>query len=1021
MPIKKSARYETQVRNLFRNFFNYKASHRASSSGHNRPYWKEFQAVRRLTSSTDASRLYTIVEQNKHYPFQGLGNTFPHDKNRFIDSRLAPLTPLGLSKELSLQTARLNFYKDQVCASLKGIVTVNDALRREEWAGAIRNVNIHRSLFGESYILLKKELLATLGHGGLSALSAIYKEKSAGFEKTAYSVVIHSIYDLIDPTFDPVRAARFWLDQTSHDRERDWWSRPIEFELFPFAVNRDRLAAALLRINALSLIDLTFCLWRSSALRSEWPDLSSAFRDLDIDIKSCLAENFSETCVNPISCYQIAAEQELDKELFRYGYIYSEYLNAARWFSEMQSLIFRDQLSDMQFDRRWYFTENLSSLTEGLLLNLGSRSDTFSADEIFASPFGNRIGQIRRHQMLYSVACAELLRSKGALIEGEMLVSLLAQASDLQAYLSTDDLDAVQNLDAVRASSLLQFLVAELWYQKTRDGDKELDRRIHFMDAVSHSTCPSIPLFIESLATLNKEVAIRTARICSRRFIERLFLLVASVKEVLENRLALCVWLSEHEKPTPESYREEQEALLREIENLDARSDLDSTRVHVDEEGLREWFSDKHGASVNRYVQTVLAEGKHVANESFLNYFSNYKENESLIASSSIGSDFILLEIVEDTLKVFASDRAFGLDSYLSRRIRHGSLRGHLITPIDRAIRRFEETSKELSETPTASETEAFLSEWRAFVLKLIDDARQRVIQIRSSEHPEGLIRATWRLTVNVPHLDALAGRVRSRVLETHGKYDFFPDVHALCWDCLEPDLAQLRLFASKDFLHRAVNELASSWHQLPAKSQQATASIANELRATLINRVQDVCGWFSRPVFRRDNYDLRTLVKTTFSVIRDLDDNYLFTEQIRMPKDIPVSRGTFDVIGDVLFVLIGNAARHGLKGGVVSVSASYSPTDPNLIALVVGSEFRPERASDDFERIKLALTSKKRSDFDRAAVEEGFSGLRKTVGLLSRIRYPGTYMKAEGDESFHNLDLTILVPWDIALKRGSS
>jgi hypothetical protein len=72
-------------------------------------------------------------------------------------------------------------------------------------------------------------------------------------------------------------------------------------------------------------------------------------------------------------------------------------------------------------------------------------------------------------------------------------------------------------------------------------------------------------------------------------------------------------------------WREELEALERELGNLDARSDLDSTRVHVDEDSLREWFNETQKANVARYVQTAIAEGPDAAFESLVNYYSNQR------------------------------------------------------------------------------------------------------------------------------------------------------------------------------------------------------------------------------------------------------------------------------------------------------------------------------------------------------------------------------------------------------------
>ena len=147
-------------------------------------------------------------------------------------------------------------------------------------------------------------------------------------------------------------------------------------------------------------------------------------------------------------------------------------------------------------------------------------------------------------------------------------------------------------------------------------------------------------------------------------------MVMTSIKDVLETRLEVCRWLISRNIESDDNLNEEYHAVERELANLDARSDLDSTRVHVDEESLREWFKVTHFSDVTRYIQNVVAEGPETTFVPLLSFdYEKVKRGlseEEIAEDTRVGSGFLLLAIFEFTLNAFAMDRSFGLDAYLS-------------------------------------------------------------------------------------------------------------------------------------------------------------------------------------------------------------------------------------------------------------------------------------------------------------------------------------------------------------------
>jgi hypothetical protein len=70
-------------------------------------------------------------------------------------------------------------------------------------------------------------------------------------------------------------------------------------------------------------------------------------------------------------------------------------------------------------------------------------------------------------------------------------------------------------------------------------------------------------------------------------------------------------------------------------------------------------------------------------------------EHGGVELDTEVGSEFLLVGIFAATLNTFATDKTFGLDAYLSRRIRHGTLSGYVVTPVSRALNRWVESAKQ--------------------------------------------------------------------------------------------------------------------------------------------------------------------------------------------------------------------------------------------------------------------------------------------------------------------------------------
>ncbi|WP_294210579.1 hypothetical protein [uncultured Sphingomonas sp.] len=990
--------------------------------------WKQFQTIRQTASASELPELMQLMEQNPAYGFPGLGNTYPTNSETIPDTALIRLSPLHLNREIKIQIARINHHAEKLTDALLSMSELNELLLKRSSDDFNLASEVHKGRFGLSVALMRKELLASLQHGGLSGLSRRYKSLISGCERRAWGLIAHTFYDVLDPAYNPERANHHWLQVTASRGDRgQWYSAIIRSELLSGWDSRDELAVALLRYSGSSLIDLALCVWKAHCVHPDWSEVEQAWKTIDSRIRNVLESQYTWQHVDVSPHYYLESDDPEDIEVYRASFFFQESRAVLTWRSNIRQML--------------YSTQSQNALTFLLSAKAIEPTDSDEGEELIISTNVNPIRQfvdeivpadksVDSYGFMTSVFVAALLRgtTEDQSPDANQIIRLLSSTHNIENYLDKETLLRLSSVPSLMENGLCMFLMADLIFRRERSQDNELDRRAAFMQLFPLGGYAEIVPYLVEVARTHPKTARRLATLCTRTFLEKLYLLVSSVKEVLEARIAICSWLLDTSKRASQTIREERDALARELANLDARSDLDSTRVHVDEESLREWYIDTQQSRDVRYQQTVLAEGPLGGHGTFLESYNKTKErgqeedSEDFSSDTRIGAEFILLELFESTLRAFVSDKSFGLDAYLSRRIRHGTLRGFIATPISRIRTRIADeinNEERASERAALVEVLSVFDQWREFFDERLDDLRREVIQIKSPKHPDGLIEASWKTPTNVRHLDAMLSRSRHGVINTRGRHDLFTDVYSLCWDVLERDLAQLRMHLARDFLREMLNALSQKYLSFDIDQRAVAGVFWKDAHLTLQARVQEVCGWFIRPVFRRDTYDLQTLVDSTISIVRELDDTYEFAEEVEVDRSILINRGGFDVIGDILFVLIGNAAKHGKRGGKVQISAKPASISGEVVVLEVVSEVGTlAELQNAGLNVKKAADERDLSVIESAGVVEGFSGIRKVIGLLNRVRSNDTYYSVEVDAESLSLIWKIITPSIITFAR---
>jgi hypothetical protein len=364
-------------------------------------------------------------------------------------------------------------------------------------------------------------------------------------------------------------------------------------------------------------------------------------------------------------------------------------------------------------------------------------------------------------------------------------------------------------------------------------------------------------------------------------------------------------------------------------------------------------------------------------------------------------ADALLIEIVENVKREFYTNPDYGLEKYLSMRIRHGTLAGTLRGPLDAARLTTTKTSQGYSANDywmakarvelgqSASElVGGILAKLTEAYDKLLDEKLRPLIRAKSdSTGPAPALGGP----LNPPIFHALrreAGRVPD--------FDTFLEVVLqVLLSHLDKGLGLLRRQLSDAFgegLQQVFGEAEAALRSLP--DSRFSRELGTSLRqgrtncTFALNRVE---GWLTlNPSdFANETYSAQQVVDVAVESARRTLLGFHFESAVSTSSpQTEMSRfgpSVVSVVADILFIIVENACKHsGLSPTRISISIRHEPDNETLHLSITSdskdSEF--EATSKAILEVRDLLSSGR---FQDRATTEGRSGLIKIHKTVSR------------------------------------
>lgn len=157
--------------------------------------------------------------------------------------------------------------------------------------------------------------------------------------------------------------------------------------------------------------------------------------------------------------------------------------------------------------------------------------------------------------------------------------------------------------------------------------------------------------------------------------------------DVAAERLKICRILCELDQPNKDEYQEEIKNLIRQEAISKMLVEIEQSRIHVDVVKLREWAKKDLSESFLRYLDFVRhgikTTNKSLKDDPKAKALDSEKESLHFMTVPENEVNALFAQIVSEIRDGFASNPDFGLERFVSTRIRHGIIETRLRRPLE--------------------------------------------------------------------------------------------------------------------------------------------------------------------------------------------------------------------------------------------------------------------------------------------------------------------------------------------------
>ncbi|WP_336026041.1 hypothetical protein [Acinetobacter pittii] len=583
--------------------------------------------------------------------------------------------------------------------------------------------------------------------------------------------------------------------------------------------------------------------------------------------------------------------------------------------------------------------------------------------------------------------------------------------------MSSMNLEFLNNYD----SYIFKKIIKSIKYQDVKNIDNYLDRENLINVCLLHSDdsnlLASLRLGIKSVCNLynvdkpseltklpmNAELINFLAEICVPNNLDmcRLKALKGS-KLVIDERIEICNRLRSIDKINSDRYEHELSRLnyLKTLE--EGKKVLSSSRIYVDVDAFKKWAIHEISDEISRYQD--LAEIVPDQNVQYLELIQGIYSNENYLSNfiPESDADLLLLNILRRCEQAFLFNSNWGLDYYLSKRIRHQSFIGRLRNELEQS----QLITTKVSENGSYQDNQFWIDylcvehhelkdklqkvfkNFSASFDKNLLDLKENKLHIKSVEKPDGM------LILNTPSNYIPILRY---VMKQDDMDSILTSLVDILWGSLSNSLKSTKNYINNDLSHHIsllfdnlkLNIKKQIGDQLPAinskylELDQKITGCNSSIQAVLI----EIGNWFTRneleahSTYIKPDEMIDLAISTASKSLNNI--NIEIENTIRVidssDEDFRLSLSNLPVFNDIYFILLDNVQEHSLLDNPKVISNTIFDCDNNRFEIEFINECHSRSKIKNSETVNRIYAEIKSKSIVRSR-QEGNSGLIKLV-----------------------------------------
>lgn len=474
--------------------------------------------------------------------------------------------------------------------------------------------------------------------------------------------------------------------------------------------------------------------------------------------------------------------------------------------------------------------------------------------------------------------------------------------------------------------------------------------------------------------------------------------------DLINERISICNILKENDPDNFVLYSDEIYDIEKSLLIQEGLRIVDTSRINVDTAAITRWAEQKYKESFSRY-KALVASGIGVATDfdELLRDLSRNKEIKgSFFVIDDNEADVLLLDMISAIRNEFLNNPEHGLEFFLGKRMRHGTISGHLRGPVENAkliTQRPKENSNydenhfwldSLTFDSSSNKRELskafndFSRKYDGISLKLKD----RYMHVKSKEHPLGMF--------DIIITDIVFNILRSSIKMDPSFDGFIFGCYQVFWALLEPSLLSLRDIISKD----SADEAALLFDELQNAARTFAEHDENYQRLVLIIRqcASDVRGqfasmqeWLTRTEVESASrkFHLEEIVDIAIRSALKAHNSFEPELDVHINAKFVSSASLLVILSDIIFVIIDNVCRRSACGHKprIFISCDYSSEDETLIITAINPVGKNVDKAEIESRLVNIRNRMEKGDITSGARQDQGSGLLKIASITQQSK----------------------------------